>query len=135
MADDDPQKMDVTAQVEMIRQSNGAPDTKAIVRTQYLKGIGSVLIGLGMLVLVVMVGLQSRQNARLERELECRFQVSAEVSDLNDNVDRITGEIFVAAIIEDDAKVAELGMELRDELDRLGTAVASRNEAAEERCR
>jgi hypothetical protein len=130
-----PDDRDVTAQVEMARMANGVPDTKAIVRTQYLKGIGSVLIGLGMLVLVVMVGLQSRQNARLERELACRFEVSAEVSDLSDNVDRIIGEIFVAAIIEDDARVAELGIDLREELDRLGTAVESRNEAAEERCR
>jgi hypothetical protein len=132
MADDDP--LDVTAQIEMVRKANGAPDTKAIVRTQYLKGTGSVLIGLGMLVLVVMVGLQSRQNARLEQELACRFEVSAEVSDRSDNVDRIIGEVIVTAVSEDNARVAELAVDLREELDLLATAVASRNEAAETRC-
>jgi hypothetical protein len=130
----DPQKLDVTAQVEMVRQLNGVPNTKAIVRVQFLKGLGSFLIGVGMLVLAVMVGQQSRQNNRLEGELDCRFQVSAEVSDLNDEVDRITGEIILAAVDEDDAKVSELTIELRQQLAALGTAVETRNAAAEERC-
>jgi len=134
MADDDPQRMDVTAQVEMVRKANGAPDTKAIVRTQYLKGAGSVLMGVGMLVLVVLVWQVTRQNTKLEQELACRFEVSAEVSDLSDNVDRIIGEVIVAAVSQDDARVAELGMDLQEELDRLGAAVETRNEAAEERC-
>jgi hypothetical protein len=118
--------------VMTVPPSNGNPDVvKSVLRTNLVKGVGLLLIGVSTLISAILIWHLMGTNDDLRQEVECRFDISSEVQTIGDNIDALTAEIFVAAIEENDPLVQELGQQLSLEIRKLNPAIERRASAIE----
>jgi hypothetical protein len=122
----EPQRTEIVGPVD-VHHVNG--EIRRISRAERLKGLGIFLLGVSAVITSIVAWTALQQAADLRHEQECRFEISAEVNEVNERINAITGEIFVAAIADDDARAQELGMELDTQLHALEPAIERRNEA------
>jgi hypothetical protein len=110
-----------------VKHVNG--ELRKITRAHRLKGWGVFLLGISAVITGVVVWTQLRIIDDLRLEQECRFEVSAEVATINERINVLTAEIFVAAIDNNDPRIRELGAELRETINDLEPATERRERA------
>lgn len=86
----------------------------------------------GALIVLALNTLESgRQDRATAQAQVCRFEISADVNSISDQIDAKIAEVVVAASQGDDAAVAKAGQELEVLVDRLYPAIQDRNRAVE----
>ena len=86
----------------------------------------------GALIVLALNTLESgRQDRATAAAQVCRFEISADVNSISDQIDAKIAEVVVAASQGNDPAVAKAGQELEVLVDRLYPAIDARNKAVE----